>query len=190
MKNYIIFFDNDGVTSNWSTWGNDSYLASLNKDIKDIDIYKWNHIDKMMQRIDKDYDVIAICMSTWKNVFYDEQNRNDFVKYANLKRIRIEPIEIAPRFSFHEPQERLDVIKAGIEKFQPEDYIILEDEFGDAIEAEGYHNVIKTDMLDGFCYRHFLEMGKIVDTWNLSDEYKKNKETYEKALSTLLSCSI
>lgn len=38
MKNYIIFFDNDGVTSSWSTWGNDINLFE-DKRLKDIDIY-------------------------------------------------------------------------------------------------------------------------------------------------------
>lgn len=62
--NYIIFFDNDGVTSSWQTWGNKTYIKSLNPSIGDIDFYKWNTIDKLMDRISNEYDVIAICIST------------------------------------------------------------------------------------------------------------------------------
>ena len=189
--NYIIFFDNDGVTSSWQTWGNKTYIKSLNPSIGDIDFYKWNAIDRLMDRISNEYDVIAICISTWKQVLYDEDNVRDFTKFANLRRIKIaNDIQVAPKFSYHEPWERLKVIKQGIKKYKPVDYIILEDEFGQSIENEGYHNVIKTDKLDGFCYKHFLEMGQIVDKWQLKEEYIKGKEKYEQALSTLLSCSI
>lgn len=188
---YIIFFDNDGVTSSWQTWGNKTYVKSLNPAIGDIDFYKWNHIDRLMDRISGDYDVLAICMSTWKHVLYDEQNRSDFSKFANLKRIKlVGDVQVAPKLSYHEPWERLKVIKQGIEQYNPVDYIILEDEFGGDIEHAGYHNVVKTDKLDGLCYKHFLQMAKIVDTWKLKEKYVKGKETYEQALSTLLSCSV
>lgn len=185
---YIIFFDNDGVTSSWETWGNQSYIKSLNPAIGDIDFYKWNKIDRMMNRISDEYDVLAICMSTWKHVLYDEQNRSDFVKFANLKRIKlVGDVQVAPRLSYHEPWERLKIIDQGLKQYSPKDYIVLEDEFGGSIEHAGYRNVIKTDKLDGLCYKHFLQMAKIVDAWELKDTYKKGKETYEQALATLLS---
>lgn len=185
---YIIFFDNDGVTSNWATWGNQSHIKSLNPAIGDIDFYKWNAIDRLMNRVSDEYDVLAVCMSTWKHVLYDEQNRADFAKFANLKRIKlVGDVQVAPKLSYHEPWERLKVIQRGLERYNPLDYIVLEDEFGSSIEQAGYHNVIKTDKLDGFCYKHFLQMGQIVDTWHVKEEYVKGKETYEQALATLLS---
>ena len=49
MKKYYIFFDNDGVGAHWFTWGNDTFLKEKVDYVGDLDIYKWNKIDKLIE---------------------------------------------------------------------------------------------------------------------------------------------
>lgn len=192
MKNYVIFFDNDGVFAHTATWNNTTCLRQY--DFVDymscLDIYKFNKLDKMMQNISDEYNVYGVCISTWKSVFDNEKNVKLLTERANLKKIQIYPINKPPRFSYREPWERLELIDKGLEELKPEDYIILEDEFANDMRNKGHKHVIETDQYDGLLHKHFLEIDKIIQTWQVKPEYKKKVEEYNKALDTLLSCII
>ena len=188
MKKYYIFFDNDGVGAHWFTWGNDTYLKEKTDYIGDLDIYKWNKIDKLMRRLSNECVVKAICISTWKGCFYDEENRDKFSERAGFQKIEIMPWVMEGRFSFREPGQRIELIKEALEDGNPDDYIILDDEFGQEFENQGFHNIIRTDTYDGFTYKNYLEMEQIVNKWDLSEEYKKAKKEYDETMDLLVHC--
>ena len=190
MKTYLIFFDNDGVTATCSTWRNDTFLNDKMKEIRDLDIYKWNRLDKIMRHLSDECKVYAICTSSWKSAFYKKVNINKLTKYANLQKIEIVPFEVGKRFSRREPGERIEVIHKALELYKPDDYIIIDDEFYPAFIDEGFHNVIKTDTYDGLLYQNYLYIDKIVDTWECSEKYRKEKKDYEETLDLLLSVAI
>ena len=187
MKTYLIFFDNDGVTANCCTWRNDTYLKDKMLDINDLDIYKWNRLDKIMRHLSDECKVYAICTSSWKSAFYKKVNINKLTKYAGLQKIEIVPFEVGKRFSRREPGERIEVIKEALKRYNPDDYMIIDDEFYSAFQDEGFHNIIKTDTYDGLLYQNYLDIDKIVDTWECSKEYKEEKKKYNETLDLLLS---
>lgn len=187
MKTYLIFFDNDGVTANCCTWRNDTYLKDKMLDINDLDIYKWNRLDKIMRHLSDECKVYAICTSSWKSAFYKKVNINKLTKYAGLQRIEIVPFEVGKRFSRREPGERIEVIKEALKRYNPDDYMIIDDEFYGAFQDEGFHNIIKTDTYDGLLYQNYLDIDKIVDTWECSEKYKEEKKKYNETLDLLLS---
>lgn len=187
MKTYLIFFDNDGDTANCCTWRNDTYLKDKMLDINDLDIYKWNRLDKIMRHLSDECKVYAICTSSWKSAFYKKVNINKLTKYAGLQKIEIVPFEVGKRFSRREPGERIEVIKEALKRYNPDDYMIIDDEFYGAFQDEGFHNIIKTDTYDGLLYQNYLDIDKIVDTWECSKEYKEEKKKYNETLDLLLS---
>ena len=187
MKTYLIFFDNDGVTANCCTWRNDTYLKDKMLNINDLDIYKWNRLDKIMRHLSDECKVYAICTSSWKSVFYKKVNINKLTKYAGLQRIEIVPFEVGKRFSRREPGERIEVIKEALKRYNPDDYMIIDDEFYGAFQDEGFHNIIKTDTYDGLLYQNYLDIDKIVDTWECSEKYREEKKKYNETLDLLLS---
>lgn len=190
-KTYIIFFDHDGVFAQWDTWGNTTFFKKDGiKEIDDLDIYKLNRLDMLMQRISNDYNVYAVSTSSWKRVFYEEENIKIITERANLQKIKIKPVQIPEHFSKREPWTRIDVINEALKRFDPEDYIIIDDEFKYEYLDKGFHNIITTDKYDGLKYQDFLSIEQIVNKWNLDEEYKKYKEDYDKALDLLLSCAI
>ena len=186
MKTYLIFFDNDGVTATCSTWRNDTFLNDKMKEIRDLDIYKWNRLDKIMRHLSDECKVYAICISSWKSAFYKKVNINKLTKYAGLKKIEIIPFKVGKMFSRREPWERIDVIKKSLELYKPDDYIIIDDEFYSTFIDEGFHNVIKTDTYNGLLYQDYLDIDKIVDTWECSEKYRKENVSYYPKLSIIL----
>lgn len=190
MKTYLIFFDNDGVTATCSTWRNDSKIKNELKEVGDLDIYKWNKLDKIMRHLSDECKVYAICTSSWKEAFYKKVNINRLTKWAGLEKIEIIPFRVPRRFSRREPWERIEVINKAIEKYNPDDYIIIDDEFYNTFQAEGFHNLIKTDVYDGLLFKNYLEIDKIVDTWECSEKYKEEKKKYNETLDLLLSVAI
>lgn len=110
-KTYIIFFDHDGVFAQWDTWSNTTFLKDSNNDVRDLDIYKLNRLDKLMRRIHSDYKVLGISISSWKYVFEEQENINWLVNAANLQRINLTYVDIPKHLSYREPGIRIDVIK-------------------------------------------------------------------------------
>ena len=86
MKECFIFFDNDGVTSSWETWRTDVSLDIPT--LVNVNIYKWNTIDKFCRRLHENINVNAVCISCWKEVFDDKKNVEIFTKLANIQRIK------------------------------------------------------------------------------------------------------
>ena len=188
MKNYIIFFDNDGVTSSWSTWGNDINLFE-DKRLKDIDIYRWNYLDRVCRQLKEDVTVYAVCISSWCDVFESEKNRNDFTKVANLKKIQILYDEDCI-FKGREPQRRINMIKKYLSKYNAIDYIIFDDEFSDYYKRAKLKNHIITDAYDGIRYEDLWEVRRNIESWGLNEKSIQARQMYEETLHRLIGCSV
>lgn len=187
MKECFIFFDNDGVTSSWETWRTDVSLDVPT--LVNVNIYKWNTIDKFCRRLHENINVNAVCISCWKEVFDDKKNVETFTKLANIQRIKFLSDEefIDKRFANKEPLERIGLINAYLEKYNPHDYIIIDDEFHDTYSELKYRNIIKTDLYDGFTFKNYLQLKQILLTWGLIDKYAKMYKNEVEQLNTLLA---
>ena len=184
----FIFFDNDGVTSSWETWSNDTMFKDDNLPLKDINIYKWNKIDKFCRCLKEDIEVYAVCISCWRNVFDNQENVNKFVKAANIQRIKFlaDPNFIGVNFGKKEPETRINLIKTYLERYSVYDYVIIDDEFLDDYKIHNLNNVIKTDYYNGFCFQHFLELKKKLLNWGLAEKYEEIYKNEQEAIKTLL----
>lgn len=189
--NYIIFFDNDGVTSNWATWNNDTIFNKQNLHLSQIDIYKWNKIDQVCRNLNDNVDVHAVCISSWKYVFDNAKNRNKLKKCAGFQKIKVlhDKKCIEPdKLSYNEPWIRIGTVKKYLAKYKPIDYIILDDEFTRTYNVEKLKH-IQTDMYDGLNYETFCKLTAIIRQWpDIKESAKQQIKEIEERDKLLLSC--
>lgn len=188
-KKCFIFFDNDGVTSSWETWSNDTVFKDDNLSLKDVNIYKWNKIDKFCRCLHEDIEICAVCVSCWRDAFDNQENVNKFIKAANIQRIKFisDPQFLNISFGTKEPDIRINLIDAYLKKYKPYDYVIIDDEFASSYDYNKFVNVIKTDYYDGFTFKHFLELKQILLQWGLADKYKQLYQNEQENIQILLS---
>lgn len=190
-KKLFIFADFDGVFANICTWGNDTQMAKKYPSIKDLDMNKINFVDKICRRLDKNVTVFFVSISSWKEHF--NEHLKEVKKLAGIKRMKLLVDEEAPkrRLTEHEPWIRLKLIKYYLDKYSPDDYIILDDEFVRQYTTEKHvGHLITTDQYDGLNYNTLVLLRHKIEQMGLQKEIMEQEKQRQELIAFLAGSAV
>jgi len=191
-KEFFIFADFDGPLAHITTWQNDTKMGQELSEIRDLNLYELNYLDRICRNLADDVVVHFISISTWKHQFNEEEIIAKVKEWANIKKMDLELYKDTPvgRFTEREPWLRLRVIKEQLEKHPVEDYIILDDEFYGEYEREHPGHCIPADQRSGYDQEGWEKIRGRIESWGLKEEVIKFRKERDEAYMKLLAASI
>lgn len=191
-KEFFIFADFDGPFAHITTWQNDTKIGQEMGDIRDLDLYALNFLDRICRNLSDDIVVHFISISSWKHQFNTEENIVKIKEWANIKKLDLDLYKETPvgRFTEREPWLRLRVIKELLEKHHAEDYLILDDEFLGEYEREHRGHCISADSRSGYDQEGWEKIRGRIESWGLKEEVEKFRKERDEAYMKLLAASI
>lgn len=192
MREFFIFADFDGPLAHITTWQNDTKMGKELSDVRDLNLYELNYIDRICRNLSDDIVVHFISISSWSFQFNKAETIEKVKEWAGIKRLDLDLYSetIPARFSERELWKRLRTIKDFVDRRKPEDYIILDDEFLMQYESEHKGHCILADSRSGYNQEGWEKVRQRIESWGLKEEVIKNRKERDEAFSLLLGSSI
>ena len=191
-KEFFIFADFDGPLAHVTTWRNDTKIGQEMGELRDLNLYELNYLDRACRNLADDVIVHFISISSWKFQFNKEESIAKVKEWANIKKLDLDLYKDTPvgRFTEREPWLRLRIIKEMLEKHPVEDYIILDDEFLTEYEKEHRGHCYPADNRSGYNYQDWEKIVGRIESWGLKEEVVKERKDRDEAYMKLLAASI
>ena len=190
---FIVFTDFDGVMARVQTWGNDTLFAGACAKIgcpemRDLDIYALNRLDRLCRGLGKDDAVWLVSTSMWKRVFMAAKNRKFITKWAGLKKMEIvhKNRKSFDRFTPCEPYTRIRLIQWYLKKYSPDGFVIFDDNYEyDLRKAFGREHFIHTDKANGLTFDDYVAFRGIVSSWAPVDVSEERLKAFDVLMASI-----